>query len=57
MVLSVGRTGQCPLTGQSLETGRSATRREVPGCLPCGDGGDTPVRHEHGGLPAAAGAA
>jgi transposase InsO family protein len=51
---SVGRTGICPLTGQSLETCRSATRREVPGCLPGGDGGDTPVRHEHGGLPAAA---
>jgi transposase InsO family protein len=51
---SVGRTGICPLTGQSRETCRSATRREVAGCLPGGDGGDTPVRHEHGGLPAAA---
>ena len=51
---SVGRTGTCPLTGQSLGTCRSATRREVPGSLPGGDGGDTPVRHEHGGLPAAA---
>ena len=54
---SVGRTGICPLTGQSRETCRSATRREVTGCLPGGDGGDTPVRHEHGGLPAAACAA
>jgi transposase InsO family protein len=51
---SVGRTGICPLTGQSLETCRSATRRVARGCLPGGDGGDTPVRHEHGGLPAAA---
>ena len=51
---SVGRTGICPLTGQSWETRRSATRRDVTGCLPGGDGGDTPVRHEHGGLPAAA---
>src|SRR5271169_5863108 len=48
---SVGRTGICPLTGQSLETCRSATRREMLGCLPGSDGGDTPVRHEHGGLP------
>ena len=53
-VRSAGRKGDCPLTGQSLETRRSATRREVPGCLPGGDGGGTPVRHEHGGLPAAA---
>lgn len=53
-VRSVGSKGDCPLTGQSLETRRSATRREVPGSLPGGDGGDTPVRHEHGGLPAAA---
>src|SRR6266550_684016 len=45
---SVGRTGICPLTGQSRETRRSATRRVVRGCLPGGDGGDTPVRHEHG---------
>jgi transposase InsO family protein len=51
---SVGRTGICPLTGQSLETRRSATRREVLRSLPGGDSGDTPVRHEHGGLPAAA---
>jgi putative transposase len=51
---SVGRTGICPLTGQSLETRRSATRHEVAGSLPGGDGGDTPVRHELGGLPAAA---
>ena len=51
---SVGRTGICPLTGQSLETRRSGTRREVAGSLPGGDAGDTPVRHEHGGLPAAA---
>jgi putative transposase len=50
---SVGRTGTCPLTGQSLGTRRSATRREVLGSLPGSDGGDTPVRHEHGGLPAA----
>ena len=53
-VRSVGSKGDCPLTGQSLEIRRSATRRELPGCLPGGDGGDTPVRHEHGGLPAAA---
>lgn len=53
-VRSVGSKGDCPLTGQSRETCRSATRREVPGSLPGGDGGDTPVRHEHGGLPAAA---
>ena len=51
---SVGRTGICPLTGQSRETRRSATRREMLECLPGRDGGDTPVRHEHGGLPAAA---
>ena len=51
---SVGRTGICPLTGQSRETCRSATRREVAGCLPGGDGGDTPVRHEHGGMLASA---
>jgi putative transposase len=51
---SVGRTGICPLTGQSSKTRRSATRREVLRSLPGGDGGDTPVRHEHGGLPAAA---
>ena len=53
-VRPAGSKGDCPLTGQSLETRRSATRREVPGSLPGGDGGDTPVRHEHGGLPAAA---
>ena len=53
-IRSVGSKGDCPLTGQSRETCRSATRREVAGCLPGGDGGDTPVRHEHGGLPAAA---
>ena len=53
-VRSVGSKGDCPLTGQSWETRRSATRRDVTGCLPGGDGGDTPVRHEHGGLPAAA---
>jgi putative transposase len=51
---SVGRTGICPLTGQSAGTRRSATRREVVRSLPGGDGGDTHVRHEHGGLPAAA---
>jgi putative transposase len=51
---SVGRTGICPLTGQSRETRRSATRRDVPGCLLAGDGSDTPVRHEHGGSLAAA---
>jgi putative transposase len=51
---SVGSKGDCPLTGQSLETRRSATRREARGSLPGGDGGDTPVRHEHGKLPAAA---
>jgi hypothetical protein len=44
----------CPLTGQSRETCRSATRRVVRGCLPGGDGGGTPVRHEHGGMLAAA---
>src|ERR1700691_2910542 len=43
---SVGRTGVCPLTGQSLETRRSVTRRETLECLPAGDVGDTPVRHE-----------
>jgi putative transposase len=53
-VRSVGSKGDCPLTGQSLETRRSATRQVVRGCLPGGDVGDTPVRHEHGGLLAAA---
>src|SRR5262249_61242516 len=51
---SVGRTGICPLTGQSRETRRSVTRREILECLPAGDGSDTPVRHEHGGSLAAA---
>lgn len=51
---SVGRTGICPLTGQSRGTRRSATRQVVRGCLPDGDVGDTSVRHEHGGLLAAA---
>jgi putative transposase len=51
---SVGRTGICLLTGQSLETRRSVTRRETLECLPAGDSGDTPVRHEHGGSLAAA---
>jgi putative transposase len=51
---SVGRTGICPLTGQSLETRRSVTRRETLECLPAGDVGDTPVRHERGGSLAAA---
>lgn len=54
IISSAGTVGDCPLTGQSLETCRSATRRVARGCLPGGDGGDTPVRHEHGGLPAAA---
>ena len=45
---SMGRVGACPLTGQSRETRRSATRQVVRGCLPGGDGGDTHVRHEHG---------
>jgi putative transposase len=51
---SVGRTGICPLTGQSQRFRRSATRRDVRGCLRGGDGGDTPVRHEHGESLAAA---
>ena len=51
---SAGRTGICPLTGQSLETCRSATRRETLECLPAGDSGDTSVRHEHRGFLAAA---
>ena len=51
---SVGRTGICPLTGQSPGSCRSATRHVVRGCLPAGDVSDTPVRHEHGGFLAAA---
>ena len=51
---SVGRTGICPLTGQSQRFRRSETRRVVQGCLPWCDGGDTPVRHEHGEFLAAA---
>jgi transposase InsO family protein len=51
---STGRTGVCPLTGQSLGSCRSVTRRAVQGCLRGGDGGATPVRHERGGLLAAA---
>ena len=51
---SVGRTGICPLTGQSQRFPRSATRRGVLGCLLWCDGGDTHVRHEHGGSLAAA---
>jgi transposase InsO family protein len=51
---SVGRTGICPLTGQSQRFGRSATRHEVRGCLLLGDRADTHVRHEHGGSLAAA---
>ena len=51
---SMGTVGDCPLTGQSLEIRRSATRWEVLRSLPGGDDGDTPVRHEQGGLPAAA---
>jgi hypothetical protein len=48
-VRSVGSKGDCPLNGQSPETCRSATRREVLRSLPGGDSGDTSVRHEHGG--------
>jgi hypothetical protein len=45
---SVGRTGICSFDRLIARgTGRSATRRELE-CLPAGDGGDTPVRHEHG---------
>jgi transposase InsO family protein len=51
---SVGRTGICPLTGQSQRFCRSATRRDVRGCLRAGDSTDTPVRHEHGESLAAA---
>ena len=51
---SVGRTGICPLTGQSQSSPRSETRGGVPGCLLWRDGGDTHVRHEHGGSLAAA---
>ena len=51
---SAGRTGICPLTGQSPGSCRSATRHVVRGCLPAGDVSDTPVRHEHGGFLAAA---
>ena len=51
---SMGTVGDCPLTGQSLETRRSVTRRETLECLPAGDVGDTPVRHERGGSLAAA---
>jgi putative transposase len=50
---SVGRTGICPLTGQSRETSRSATRHGMRECLLAGDVGDTPVRHEHRGSLAA----
>ena len=52
--LSHGRTGQCPLTGQSLRSCRSQTRQALRRCLRCCDGSDTPVRHEHGGMLAAA---
>ncbi len=51
---SHSRPHVCPLTGQSHRFRRSATRRVVRGCLPWGDGGDTHVRHEHGGSLAAA---
>jgi transposase InsO family protein len=51
---SVGRTGICPLTGQSRETRWSATRRVVRESLPAGDAGDTPVHHEYRMLLAAA---
>ena len=51
---SHSRPHVCPLTGQSQRFRRSATRREVLGCLPARDGRDTPVRYEHGGSLAAA---
>jgi putative transposase len=51
---SHSRPHVCPLTGQSQRFSRSATRRDVWGCLRGGDGGDTPVRHEHGESLAAA---
>ena len=53
-VRSVGRKGDCPLTGQSRETCRLATRREMLECLPARDSSDTPVRCEYGGSLAAA---
>ena len=51
---SHSRPHVCPLTGQSRETSRSATRRVVRGCLRGGDAADTHVRHEYGGFLAAA---
>jgi integrase/recombinase XerD len=48
LLIHLCKRSVCPLTGQSLETCRSVTRRETLECLPAGDGGDTPVRHEHG---------
>jgi len=51
---SIGTVADCPLTGQSQRTCRSVTRRGLRRCLPGGDGGDTPVRHERGGMLAAA---
>jgi transposase InsO family protein len=51
---SHSRPHVCPLTGQSQRFRWSATRRMVRGCLSWGDGRDTHVRHEHGGLLAAA---
>jgi len=51
---SHSRPHVCPLTGQSQRFSRSATRRDVWGCLRGGDGGDAPVRHEHGESLAAA---
>ena len=51
---SHSRPHVCPLTGQSQRFPRSATRRGVLGCLLWCDGGDTHVRHEHGGSLAAA---
>jgi putative transposase len=54
IIPSVGHTGICPLTGQSQRFRSSVTRRMVRGCLSWGDGRDTHVRHEYGGLLAAA---
>jgi putative transposase len=51
---SVGRTGICPLTGQSWGNRWSATRRVARECLPVGDASDTSVHHECRRLLAAA---
>ena len=51
---SHSRPHVCPLTGQSQRFPRSETRRGVLGCLLWCDGGDTHVRHEHGGSLAGA---